>query len=685
MKKISKKIAVAIMVCVIVSALVVGYISAISAQRAISEQVNHNMQSLSARYAYEMETSFAHYEGIAQTVGIYIGSTFGYSKAKNITLSVGYFQDLDTYLQAVSTKNEDLLSVSAFVNPNWSKALFGSWFSGEEKVECDPYDAYQEYSRGEESWKWLSAVLERRTPLWSDPYYNERFGVECISYLYPIFDEEEVTAVIGVDIPFDAFRNMTANITNGDIGGITLLDGSNRIIVDQIYPKGTLLEDTEYGGLKEALAKQGRGFISMNVGELGSCFVGFERLKNGFVFVVYSSESQVFASVKNTTFSIGMVSGAVIIFAMILAVIVGNSISRPIYLVIEDLLLMEKGNFTGIRHKKCLKNRDETGKLAKALEVIQISMREMVGIVNENSAVVAELVRKQEEIVDNLMYRVSDVTDVAEQLSAGMEQTSATAENLSSASDHMREYMDTMREKSEEGTNTVVAIARRAISINQEFNKEAIKSEKLSKNIVVNLQDSIGESGKVEQIKILTDIILKIADETNLLALNASIEAARVGAQGKGFGVVANEISRLADESQHTAQRIQTIALEVIGAVEKLRQSSEGALDFMKDYIINGYGKLIEVSEQYRKDSLNMKQIFGGFSAISNNVLKETATLNDAFYELKNATAEGSEGTQNLACNAEQMSEITELVQRQSRQLTEVFAKLTEAIGKFSV
>lgn len=685
MKKISSKIAAAIMICVVVSAVVVSCISAISAQKAISEQVNHNMQSLSAQYAYEMETSFAHYEGIAQTIGTYISATFSYSKAKNITMSVGYFQELDTYLQAVSTQNKDLLSVSAFANPDYNKALFGSWFSGEEKIEFDPYDAYSAYSSKEESWKWYSKVLEKKAPLWSDPYYNDRFQMESISYFYPIFDGEELTAVVGVDIPFETFRNMSTNISNKKVDGIMLLDGNNKIIVDHTYPQGTLLKKAGYGELEKTLAKQDRGFITMKVGSLGSCFVGFERLKNGFVFVAYSSESQVFASIKKTNITIGAVSGVVVVLAMILAVIVGYNISRPIYLVIEDLLLMETGNFTGVKHKKCLKNKDETGKLAKALEVIQVSMREMVGIVNENSTFVAELVGKLEGIVDQLMSRVSNVTEVAEELSAGMEQTSATAENLSNASSHMKEYMDAMKEKNEEGTSSVTGIAQKAVSISEEFSEEAQRAEELTKNVVINLRDSIEESKKVEQIKILTDIILKIADETSLLALNASIEAARVGAQGKGFGVVANEISRLSDESQRTAQRIQGIALEVIEAVQKLSQSSEGALEFMNDYVINGYGKLMEVSERYRKDSLNMKQIFGGFSSISNDILRETETLNEAFYELKSATADGTEGTQNLVGNAEQMSQITELVQKQSKQLTEVFTKLKEAIGKFSV
>jgi methyl-accepting chemotaxis protein len=687
MKKISNKIVAAIMVCVVAGTLIVGYISAISAREAISEQVNQNMQSLSAQYAYEMETSLAHYEGIAQTIGTYIGATLSYSKAKNVTMSVGYFQELDRYLQEVSIQNPDLLSVSAFVNPDLAKVIFGSWFKGVDKVDYDPYDAYTEYSNGEEAWKWHQEILQRGEPLWSEPYFNQRFQEEIISYYYPIIDKEEevIIAIVGVDIPFEEFRNMGTAISDKEPGGTMLIDQSNRIIVGSGHPQGTSLKDGGYGELEEALIQQGSGFRSMEVEGHGSCFVGFERLKSGFTFVVYSPQSQAFTSVRNTTFTIAVVSAGVIVLAMILAVVVGNSISKPIYLVIEDLLLMESGNFTGVKHRKCLKNKDETGKLAKALEVIQISMGEMVGIVNENSSVVAELVRKLEKIVERLMDRVSDVTQVSQELSAGMEQTSATAQNLSNTSEYMKQHMEAMKEKNEEGTASVNGIAQRAGILNEEFNEDAKSAKELTKDVVIDLQASIEESKKVEQIKMLTEGILKIANETNLLSLNASIEAARAGIHGSGFGVVAKEISRMAEESRYTAQRIQNITMEVIDAVERLSQSSEKAMNFINGYIIDGYGKMMEVSEQYRMDSLDIKEIFVGFSAVSNDILNETEILNQAFYELKRTTSDGTRGTGELLGNADQMSEITELVQKQSKELAEVFAKLKKAIGKFTI
>lgn len=685
MKKISDKIVFAIMICVIISAVAIGYISARSAEKALYEQVNQNMQSLSTKYAYEMETSFSHYEGIAQTIGTYIGATFDKSKAINIPMCSGYFQELGQYIQAVSSQNQGIISVGAFVNPNLTKALFGSWYSGEEEVTFDPYDAYSEFAKKEDSWYWHNAIVEKQASMWSDPYNNDRFQAECITYLYPILEEDEIIAYVTVDIPFQSIKEITSKVSGSNAIGVMLLDSDNRIVVDQTYPEGTLLSEAGYHKLEKALEKKSNGFISMTVSRKGNCFVGYKKLKNNFTVVVYSPESQLFKPIRNTNIIIALVSIIVISIAVILSIIVGKSISRPIYLVIEDLMLMETGNFTGSKHKKCLANKDETGKLAKVLDTIQVSMREMVNIVNENSTLVDELVNQLGEIVQQLMVHAEEVSQVAEELSAGMEETLATAENLSTTSDHLNQYMDEMKKMNDEGASSIEKISNKAAEINAKFNNEAKLAEENSVSIVSELQHAIEDAKKVEQIQVLTESILAIADETNLLALNTSIEAARVGAQGKGFGVIAQEIFGLAEQSQKTAQHIQQITSEVIDAVQKLSHNSERALDFMNDYIVNGYKKLIQVSQLYSNDSIKIKRLMDEYAVISNKVVEETKNLTAAFYELKNATTDGTTGTQELAGNAEQMSQITSQVQKQSQSLKDVFSKLSEAIGKFSV
>ncbi len=95
------------------------------------------------------------------------------------------------------------------------------------------------------------------------------------------------------------------------------------------------------------------------------------------------------------------------------------------------------------------------------------------------------------------------------------------------------------------------------------------------------LSEAIEKSKSVEKINVLSEAILKITEQTNLLALNAAIEAARAGEAGKGFSVVAEEIRKLAEESNNTANEIQEITKIVVNAVENLANNSNKILTFI--------------------------------------------------------------------------------------------------------
>ena len=124
------------------------------------------------------------------------------------------------------------------------------------------------------------------------------------------------------------------------------------------------------------------------------------------------------------------------------------------------------------------------------------------------------------------------------------------------------------------------------------------------------LKDAVKESQNVEQINSLTNDILDIANETNLLALNASIEAARAGEAGRGFSVVAEEISVLADSSRNTANNIQGISQVVNEAVQKLSDSAQQMLQFVDETVLTDYDSFVSIVNQYQTDAEEMNRIF---------------------------------------------------------------------------
>ena len=151
-------------------------------------------------------------------------------------------------------------------------------------------------------------------------------------------------------------------------------------------------------------------------------------------------------------------------------------------------------------------------------------------------------------------------------------------------------------EEAKEGQRLTEEIKQRAAAIYKEAHETKQAAADESQRCVALLNEKIQRSRSVEQINTLTDDILKIASQTRLLALNASIEAARAGEAGRGFSVVAENISKLADESTKSAAQIQEVSADVINAVSELSEEATRAIDYMNTAVSEGYDKLIQTA-----------------------------------------------------------------------------------------
>lgn len=117
------------------------------------------------------------------------------------------------------------------------------------------------------------------------------------------------------------------------------------------------------------------------------------------------------------------------------------------------------------------------------------------------------------------------------------------------------------------------------------------------------LHQAIQKSHSVNQISVLTKDILAISSSTDLIAINASIEASRAGEAGKGFAVVAQEIRKLADSCAETASHIQEVSTVVTGAVDYLSGSAQELADYLGRAILAQLERSVQAGQQYREDS----------------------------------------------------------------------------------
>lgn len=204
----------------------------------------------------------------------------------------------------------------------------------------------------------------------------------------------------------------------------------------------------------------------------------------------------------------------------------------------------------------------------------------------------------------------SNVSSTMEQMSTSMQEISATIEQIAEASEYILVQVKEINKEADGGVELVNKIKAKAKSMYVQTMKSKNDTNAKVSKIQGILKDAVKESQNVEQINSLTNDILDIANETNLLALNASIEAARAGEAGRGFSVVAEEISVLADSSRNTANNIQGISQVVNEAVQKLSDSAQQMLQFVDETVLTDYDSFVSIVNQYQTDAEEMNRIF---------------------------------------------------------------------------
>lgn len=350
--------------------------------------------------------------------------------------------------------------------------------------------------------------------------------------------------------------------------------------------------------------------------------------------------------------------------------------------IIEDIDKRE-GDLT---RRVSVHANQEVAAVGNGINVFMDKLQDIFKVIVNNSTRMESVVGEVRDSVVTSNGSVSDLSALTEELSATMEEMSANASLINTNTESVKQEVDQIAERTSEINAYTREMKEHADSMEASARENMESTGAKVNEILTVLNQAIEDSKSVNQVNSLTDDILNIASQTNLLALNASIEAARAGEAGRGFSVVATEISQLAAASQEAANRIQQINRVVTEAVGNLTEHSNGLVQYMNDSILPEFEAFVDAGSAYREKATHIETSMGDFTEKTDVLKKTMAEIADSINTIAHAIEEGVKGVSSAADSTQvlvgDMEDITRHMDENQhiaadlKRETEVFKKL---------
>ncbi|WP_201260062.1 methyl-accepting chemotaxis protein [Tissierella sp. P1] len=665
LKSIKTKLSLFYGVLLLVICMGFGVVSYIASSKALSISIDESLSQLAIQNAEivdkGMEIQFNALEALAESDWLKGTSLTLNEKLKLLNNEVKRSNHIDMFITDINGNMEDTAGGRANVS---DREYFIKALSGEKAV--------------------------------SDPIIDKTNGNLILCYAVPIKDGGRVKGVLAATRDGNVLSDFISDMRFGENSEAFMINKQGTTVAS----KDRELVMNMYNILEQAKADSGLKSLAglqqkMTQGEKGvgeysykgvTKYMGFAPVEGtNWSLAITAPKSEVMSQVNSLTMTMIIISIIFLVISIAITLFIAGGISRPIKEASDYLNIVATGNFTGMVPAQLLEMNDETGTLAKAIDTMQESVKDIIKEVVSESSNVSQMLVDINSDMRKLNKSIEEISATTEELSATTEENAASTEEMSATSTEIEKAIESTAYKAQEGAVTVSDINKMSENMKQRAISSREDTIEIYRKTKDDLQNAIEQSKEVDKINELSEAILAITSQTNLLALNAAIEAARAGEAGKGFAVVADEIRKLAEGSKNTVSRIQEVTKIILEGVNDLLSSSSEIMEFIDKKVLDDYESLVSTSEEYSKSSFIINDMVNEFSSTSEELLASMQNMVKAIDEIAIAANEEAEGATNIAQEVSAITEMSDHVIKLADTAKERSELLLKAVSKFNI
>ena len=614
-------------------------------------------------------------------------------KADAMTLNLKSINNIDVAMSLTDEyiKSDDLIFGSGYwFEPNAydsAQKYYGPYKykdGGNIKLTWDYSNAEYDYFK----YDWYKKGLATDNIAWSEPFYDEVSKITMLTIAKPIIKDNKKVGVVTVDLAINQLEDYIKSIKVGEQGYAFIVTGDGYYLATTDAEKNLKVKISEdsvgkISQVGKTITDAKESMLVRNDAFGADSYVSVTPIgTTGLKLVLVLPTEEFHAGINKIMYANIMVFVMILIsISLLIIYLFNNRINMPLTKLIGSAKGLASGDLTTA---VSVERDDEIGELAEDFKIMSNNFKKIITDVNRMAQQVAS---SGQELCSGSEQSAVGTQEIAQSIVKVAEAVAEQSTLIDKAAESVAVISNSINTASDSAEKTLENVESSAVSA-----KNGYTSVKSAIGQMENIDAKINEAAETvlklgtqsKQIGEIVSTISDIAGQTNLLALNAAIEAARAGEQGRGFAVVADEVRKLAEQSQVAAKHIADLIREIQTQTTKAVEFMETGTQEVKlgSQLVGDAGKTFsEIVTKVDKVTLDVKLVVAEIKKI----VQERDSMVKLIDNLEVIGTKTSDQSQNVSATVEEQAATLEQLAAVSRSLSEMSQELHKVVNSFKV